>query len=156
MERIIFLDIDGVLNDWERSWCDVPDYNPEIVPRCVQSLNKIIRATEAKLVLSSSWRNLITSGHFSLVGFERMLRTHGVNGYLLGHTRVNGDDFRWQEIAAWLRDPMAPKEKRITIKRYCILDDDADAFGGRPGVQTAGGIGLTDSDAEVAIEILMS
>lgn len=145
---ILFLDIDGVLNDWERSWRNIPDYNPEIVPRCVQALNKIIRATEAKLVLSSSWRGWIVNGSMTLGGFEKLLHTHGVRARLIGHTRLNGDEYRWQEIAAWL------KENKGKWNRYCILDDDADAFGGRPGVQTAGGAGLTEADADAAIEIL--
>lgn len=154
--KLIFLDIDGVLNDFERSWREVPDYNPEIAPRCVQALNRVIRATEAKLVLSSSWRNLITAGHMSLFGFERLLQSHGVRAWLISHTRVNGDEYRWQEIAAWLKEPMRGTQSmpKGVIDRYCIIDDDHDAFGGRPGVQTAGGIGMTEKDADLAIQIL--
>lgn len=152
-QNLIFLDIDGVLNDWDRSWRDVPDYNPEILPRCVRALNRIIRETDAKLVLSSSWRGLITTGHMTLLGFERMLSSHGVNGYLIGHTRNIGDEYRWQEIADWLRQPMWGPN-RIKIRRYCIIDDDPDAFGKRPGVQTKGGEGLTEADADAVIALL--
>lgn len=152
--RIIFLDIDGVLNDWERSWSEIPDYHPSILPRCVIALNRIIRATEAKLVLSSSWRGLITQGDMSLNGFQVMLRSHGVNAYLIGHTRNEGDEYRWQEIAAWLRKPMWGPHK-IKVHRYAIIDDDPDAFGKRPGVRTAGGKGLTEADADRVIELLL-
>lgn len=152
--NIIFLDIDGVLNDWERSWRDIPDYNPEILAHCVRNLNKVIRATESQLVLSSSWRNLITAGHMSLFGFEKMLMTHGVRGFLIAHTRVADDEYRWQEIAAWLKEPHQINGQPVKVSRYCILDDDPDAFGGRTGVRTAGGIGLTEADADLAIEIL--
>lgn len=147
--KLIFLDIDGVLNDWERSWRDVPDYNPEIVPRCVRAFNRIVCTTGAQIILSSSWRYLITRGHFSLYGFRKLLSSHGVRGELIAHTREDdGDEDRWKQIADWLRKPPAK------IDGYCILDDDPDAFGGRPGVLTAGGIGLTESDADEAIEIL--
>lgn len=147
--KLIFLDIDGVLNDWERSWRDVPDYNPEIVPRCVRALNRITCTTEARLVLSSSWRYLITRGHFSLNGFRKLLSSHGVRADLIDHTREDIDDEpRWKQIADWLRKPP------LKVDRYCILDDDPDAFGGRPGVLTAGGMGLTEADADAAIEIL--
>ncbi len=175
--NIVFLDIDGVLNDWERSWREVPDYNPEFVPCCVKAFNKIIRATEAKIVLSSSWRYGIHRGDFSLRGFGRMLRSHSVRGELIGATRPSEcDEPRWREIADWLKKPMLPAglivgiddaelgvglglEKTtepvpFKIKRYAIIDDDSDAFGGRPGVQTAGGVGLTEADADLVIEIL--
>jgi len=151
--NIIFLDIDGVLNDFERSWRDVPDYCPDIVPRCVVNLNKIIRATEAKLVLSSSWKALITQGHMTVYGFERLLQTHGVRSWLLAHTpHLEGE--RWGEIDAWLNAPWQISKKPVEIDRYCILDDYGDAFGGRPGVKTSGAVGLTEADATAAIEVL--
>jgi len=152
--NIIFLDIDGVLNDFEKSWREVPDYCPDIVPRCVVNLNKIIRASEAKLVLSSSWKDLITQGHMSVYGFERLLQTHGVQSFLLAHTpHLSGE--RWNEIAAWLREPWQVNKQKVSIDRYCILDDYGDAFGGRPGVKTSGSVGLTEADADLAIEILV-
>lgn len=154
--KLIFLDIDGVLNDWERPWRDVGDYDPQIVPRCVKAFNRIIRETEAKIVLSSTWRNLIISEHMSLRGFQVFLTSHGVRGELIGYTREDGDEYRWQEIAAWLCDPKLPSGECLKgkIYRYAIIDDTPEAFGGRPGVQTAGGKGLTDDDAEMVIEIL--
>lgn len=155
--NVIFLDIDGVLNDFERSWGEVPDYNPEILPHCVHNLNSIIRATEAKLVLSSAWRNLIINGHMSIYGFQTLLRTHGVRGELIAHTtterQADGDE-RWREIADYLRHPWHVNRLPVKIGRYCILDDMSDAFGNRPGVRTNGAVGLTATDAEHAIEIL--
>ena len=154
--RLLFVDVDGVLNGHERSWRDVPDYDPQIEPRCVKAFNRIVRATECKLVLSSAWRNLIWQGHMSVYGFERMLCSHGVRGHLISCTRSSGDDERWKEIAAWLDEPDWTRVtyRRGTVERYCILDDCSDAFGGRPGVRTNGWCGMTDEDADKAIEIL--
>lgn len=154
--NLIFLDIDGVLNHHEQSWRDVPDYDPQIIPRCVKAFNRIVRETEARIVLSSAWRNLIVQGHMTVYGFERLLCSHGVRGHLISHTRSVGDPERWQEIKAWLDAPDWSRVplQRGTVDRYCILDDMPDAFGGRPGVRTNGGIGLTDDDAEKAIAIL--
>jgi hypothetical protein len=152
--NLIFLDIDGVLNDFERSWGEVPDYNPAFVPRCVQHLNLILRDTEAKLVLSSSWRNLIVAGHMSVYGFNVMLQSAGVRGEIIAHTRSEDDEDRWMEIAAYLREPWQVNRLQVKIDRYCILDDMSDAFGGRPGIQTNGSVGLTIYDAQQAIEIL--
>lgn len=150
--KLVFLDIDGVLNDFEQSWGAVPDYNPEFVPRCVQNFNRIIRETEASIVISSSWRGLIHTGQMTLNGFRVLLRTHAIHGYVVGYTREEsaGVDCepRWAQIADWLKKPCGD------LERYCILDDCADAFGGRPGVQTNGAVGLTESDADAAIAIL--
>ena len=154
--KLVFLDIDGVLNDFERSWGAVPDYNPEFVPRCVQNFNRIIRATEARIVLSSSWRHLIVFGHMSLNGFSVLLRSHSVRGHLIGHTREEAasesSEPRWQQIADYIKTHR--EANADGIERYCILDDCSDAFGGRPGVRTDGSTGLTAADADLAIEIL--
>lgn len=59
--KIIFLDIDGVLNSekWytERFDKDLQSYPLcEFDPLCVEQLNILIQKTNAKLVISSTWR----------------------------------------------------------------------------------------------------
>jgi hypothetical protein len=153
--NIIFLDIDGVLNDFEQSWSPTRNYRPEILPRCVKALNRIVDEARASLVLSSAWRNLILAGHMSVSGFGVMLRTHGVRGELLGHTRADiGDEERWQQISDWLKSPQRCCGRPVEVSRYCILDDRHEAFGGRPGIHTNGGHGLTMAQARRAIRIL--
>lgn len=61
--RLLFLDIDGVLNwdtyvakDWpepiEDEW-----YGPHVIdPECVAVLNEVVAATDCRLVLTSTWR----------------------------------------------------------------------------------------------------
>jgi len=155
--KTLFLDIDGVLNSLSRQ-DDSGELFREIFPEHVKALNRIVRATAAKVVLSSSWRYLIHNGHMTIHGFETMLHTHGFCGSLIDCTRqdkgVDGDEseLRWLQIRDWLR---ANRPASGECQRYCILDDDPDAFGGNlfHGVQTSGS-GLTMDDAEMAIAIL--
>ncbi|MCI0351534.1 MAG: hypothetical protein L0Z53_19090 [Acidobacteriales bacterium] len=153
MSPIIFLDIDGVLNGFEGGPSTIPRNKSELSQECIGHFNRIIEATDAQIVITSYWRYYITGGHFSIFGFATLLRSHGVLGQLIGHTRDDKElpqderEPRWTQIADWLHDNPGHG-------RYCILDDRADAFGGRPGVQTNGSIGLTEKDASQAIEIL--
>lgn len=59
MDKYIFLDIDGVLNsnDWFEKNKDV-DGLVEIDPSKLILLKEIVDCTEAKIILSSSWRSL--------------------------------------------------------------------------------------------------
>ena len=53
MKKIIFLDIDGVLNS------ETYDKNRTagaIDPECAKRLNRIIKETNADIVISSSWK----------------------------------------------------------------------------------------------------
>lgn len=139
--NIIFLDIDGTLNRFGRE---------DFEPACVAALNRIIAVTSARVVLSSSWRYKVHQGHTDLAGLATILRVQGgVRGELIDVTRGDeGDESRWRQIADWLKSPV------VKIDRYCILDDDSDAFGGRPGVRTKSYVGLTEADADAAIRIL--
>lgn len=144
--KLIIFDIDGPLNGGS-----IHD-GRHFLPECVAALNKIIYATGAKLVISSTWRGLIENKHMDYYGFGKMLRSWGIRGAdVIGHTRPSqSNEPRWMQIRDWLKENRSPDG----IRKICILDDDPDAFGGRPGVRTAGGVGLTEADADAAIEIL--
>lgn len=83
--KVIFLDIDGVLNDhtqMENHYCGTKY-------ECVQQFNRILDAVpEAKIVISSAWRYMILRGDVTLKGFEMLLLTHGVKCHerVIGHT----------------------------------------------------------------------
>lgn len=72
---IIFLDIDGVLNNHKilksSEYCG-------ILSRCIDNLNIIIQYTGADLVISSAWRYIILGGEMTCLGFKYMLITHGL------------------------------------------------------------------------------
>lgn len=114
-------------------------------------LNQIIDQSDCEnLVISSSWRHLVLNGHMDLLGFQAMLKSHGIKGKVIGVTRSRDADDReprWCQISDFLKGNEG-------IERYCIIDDDPSAFGGRPGVLVDGWIGLTDEDVNSAVEVL--
>jgi hypothetical protein len=115
--RIIFLDIDGVLNSSKfikrlgKSWTGA-----QIDPEAVSILNEIIRETEAKIVISSSWRIV-----FSLERINSILNDNGFVGEIIGETpRVDWEPYsRGNEIQMWL-------DSNPDIESFVIIDDYSD------------------------------
>jgi hypothetical protein len=110
--KIIFLDIDGVLNNRESLKNGV-----QIVPDLVLLLEDICDKTGAKIVISSSWRIL-----HSQEEIEFVLNCAGLSrGSVIGYTpRLSGDK-RGEEIKAWMDEV-----EEITVDNFVILDDDSD------------------------------
>jgi hypothetical protein len=148
--KLVFLDIDGVLND--NAVCATAE-SSSLNPAAVARLNQVLRATGAKLVLSSSWRYLILDGSMSLQGFEYLLRTHGLDkDCLLGHTDADeACPGRAAQILRWLG-------QHGSGASWAVLDDDVLDLGGQSWrhVQTQRGVGLTDADAARVLAILTS
>lgn len=159
--KIIFLDIDGVLNGHD--WDEAAQSN-RIRHRCVEQLSRILGETGAKIVLSSAWRYMIHCGAMTTIGFEYMLRTHGASGIVhkivgvtikdedtpgyLGAGHVDGSwEPRTKQIRMWLEDHPG-------VTEFVVIDDaDLVDFGER-FVQTDGATGLTEDDANRAIDLL--
>lgn len=151
--KVLFLDIDGVLNstDYYMRDEDIPDTRPyplnEIDPLAVDLLNKIIKATGSKVVVSSSWR--------VLEGFDNLYERFGIQSPLCGKTpSIFGR--RGKEILEYLNS-------HPDIENYVILDDydfpDVE-LENEPlkshFVQTNYNRGLTVENTEKAIKILTS
>src|SRR5437016_3734165 len=116
---ILFLDIDGVLNsvDWQQRRPKRekrPDDPPlahgqhSLDPAAVGHLNTIVARTRAKIVISSSWRDMLTHAEcmacLSPLGFTG--RTFGKTPVLSERTeggRIELPAARWQEIEDWLK-----------------------------------------------------
>lgn len=120
---IIFLDIDGVLNDHtlqDNNYCGTKK-------ECVSNFNKILDAfPEAKIVISSAWRYMILGGDLTLNGFEMLLLSHGVKcrKRVIGHTmsdesEVESDNYRSRAelIKSWMFANTSSNE------RFIVLDD---------------------------------
>lgn len=113
--NVIFLDVDGVLNsaDWMKT------KQREIDSSKVRRLKQIIDATGAKIVLSSTWRNVDGSD-----GNPR----HPMYDYLVDELRSCGIEIfsrtpllyndRPKEIKAWL------DQISMNVEHYISLDDD--------------------------------
>lgn len=152
--KIIFLDIDGVLNVMSQEF---DDYGQLFNPIFVKNLADIIEKTNAKLVISSTWR---FSGREFMMN---MWRHRNLPGEVIDATPdlgFNDNIVRGDEIKAWL-------EKNIDkVDNYCIIDDDDDMLPEQlyNFVKTSGnidhpdcddiGYGLTKICSEKVIEIL--
>lgn len=113
--KVIFLDIDGVLNGhekWENGYCGINPFN-------VQELNKVLNLLPSvKLVISSSWRYMIPEA-MTLKGFEYLLLISGLNckERLIGVTeRDEVCNTRGKQIRRYL-------QQHPEIIRYIVIDD---------------------------------
>jgi hypothetical protein len=142
-DRVLFLDVDGVLNclaTW-RTCDDMLDAD------CCRRLFALLDLTGAKVVLSSSWRGM--------PGLEARLARAGIMDHVVGrtpHISDPDDSRRGREIADWLASHPTPPT------RYAIVDDDSDMLPEQQPffVQTdfQNG-GLMDEHVELLAEILM-
>lgn len=138
---IIFLDFDGVVNN-KKFLLENPD--KEINPTCVQLLNKLIKDTNASVVISSAWR----IGH-SLVWLQTTLEKVGFEypERIIGATISNSKGQRGDEIDMWLR--------QLHIDAFVILDDDDDMSVVQDKlVQTSFETGLLEEHVEAAKKII--
>lgn len=164
--KIIFLDIDGVLNVIPQGR---DQFGSIFHQNFVDNLKWIIDETNAKIVVSSSWR------HSGIDFIKQMWKHRSLPGEVIGITPDEVDvvemticEFydlvqRGHEIQLWL-DYHQYFEK-IDIK-YCIIDDDDDMLPEQMNnfVKTADnsdhedcidiGYGLTKECARKVIEIL--
>ena len=131
--KVIFLDIDGVLNYEEfytrhtqgkerRSTYPLS----EICRRAVANVNRIVDATGAKIVISSTWR------HSGIDYCRNVLVESGLTGEIIDITPELGRAGSWvergNEILKWLQDNKLYKyDSYMTIDHdYAIIDDDSD------------------------------
>lgn len=147
--KVIFLDIDGVLNRY--AFLGAPSTINMIEPELAARLNKLLMFTDAKLVISSTWRCLVLNGHYSLHGFAHMLKTHGVTVASVVATTGGNDGLnRGRQIRAWLREHLSEVEK------YVILDDDDEGmdYHGEKYIRISAMEGLQDEHVERALRLL--
>lgn len=162
-KSVIFLDVDGVLND--------EDYSDrrKIHEERVERLAKIVHATDAEIVLSSSWR----SGLIRWLNYENQRQQNDSTSQLLKllgkyHMSISditedlesGHIARPLEIRTWLT-------KRPNLLNFVILDDDdfwawnwlsrffvKTRIDKKKGISTEWIKGLNDTNVQQAIEIL--
>lgn len=139
--KLIFLDIDGVLNNQLWLTSDFRNHLPKLIngerntkrwfdPRCVKLLNILTDKTGANIVVSSSWRK-----NRSLSELKRILYTNGVTGEIIGKTpqlyfkcseEYNYSVPRGNEIKAWLEMNKGILNEKISKLKCVIFDDDSD------------------------------
>ena len=147
MKKILFLDIDGVLNneEWFKGCVQRGVYDP-LDPELVQKLNKL----DCEVVISSSWG--CDNGQT-----WKKLRRKGFNLKVIGYTEHHemGSDWivRGNSIKKWLHDNIG-----LADYQYAILDDDGDMLLEQKDhfVKIDFFTGLTDQDVENVKGILES
>lgn len=164
MRRIIFLDIDGVLNTgWWYTQMDgntpKDKYGYAFDPKSVANLKKIVDETGADIVISSSWKSL------GLSELEDMWQNRGLPGKLIGITPnsvsdemlLNADldhmelfSIRGMEIKEWL------DKHGKNVSHYVIIDDMDNFLSSQKShfVQTDPEVGITEEDVDKAVRLL--
>ena len=143
--KYIFLDIDGVLNN-ERTVTRSPDGYVGISDSLTKRLEKIIKATGASVVLTSTWKDL--SSPEDLAYMKMRLKRHFAAP--IGKTHEKNLSLRGLGIKEFL--------KEHECEQFVILDDFTFDFE-KEGltdhlVLTNETDGLTEEDVERAIRIL--
>ncbi len=150
--KVIFLDIDGVLNcqnGYVNGFCKYKDYvvggekvfhYQQFYPPSKKLLNKLIDETDAKIVISSTWR------HSGIEKLRKIWELENMSGEIIDITptfrNLKIKDYykglpRGLEIDWWLvnnnfKQIFWSKEEQLKylaethIKNYIIIDDDSD------------------------------
>lgn len=169
MAKLIFLDIDGVLNtqqhqqDLRAKGLPISDeFGAIFAPSAVHQLKHIIEQTGADIVLISSWKFLGSEE------MRQMWKHRRLPGKLLDITPSSASDelllsidlergdlpnpCKGVEIEAWLRQyPKSNASYVIIDDESVVLPEQRDYF-----VQTKPELGLSEREAERAIQILLN
>ncbi len=158
--KVLFLDIDGVLNctfptpSDECEWVDLDEWRYGFNPQLVARLRYILTNTGCKIVVSSSWRH-----HTSYAPYEPSENWRDVLAKRLGRTREQtfagetGYDKmgkRGKEINKWLEEH--------PVDSFCVVDDEtvdiSPYVDNKRVVKTDMKDGLTMEDARRIIQVL--
>ena len=131
--KIIFLDVDGVLNCRNTFAYSTSPFVLE--PNFIKRLKLIIKKTGAKVVLSSVWRKWPEG--------RELLKQHF---HYIDETIIL-DAIRGEEIKEWL-------SRHPRVEKYAILDDDSDMLPNQPLFQTTFEHGLTEKITQQIITYL--
>lgn len=164
----IFLDFDGVLNtgDCQRelSKWDLPcedKYGRLFSPQAMNNLYRIVEATDAMIVVISSWKSI-----HGLDGLRQMWKKRGYKGMIHAVTRNDvSDEWLLNADLSALEDFSMPHPKGVEIAdflkthevtNYVIIDDEPIALDEQKEhlFMTNPNVGLTEDVAESVIEYL--
>lgn len=141
--RAIFLDFDGVLISYPR--LGVFD------EKCVERVNRIVEATDARIVVSSTWRLY----HGDLFSLNRQLTQNGLPEAFGMTPQIRGCP-RGTEILGWIGSFFETKGK---LDSYVVLDDGEDRGAVPPWrwIEIENGLidgGIQDHHVKSAISVL--
>jgi hypothetical protein len=151
--KICFLDVDGVLNGYNKWTYLVINISRalkiptryvskflrifEVKEKYVRRLSKIIRKTGAKIVMSSSWRHGYWNVSYEKKHYDQKRLHDLLDKYkleVIDITPSSKSGKREEEINQWLR------ETKVNVDSFVILDDessDLQSFVGKELVKTS-------------------
>lgn len=146
--KIIFLDIDGVLNNGFIH----DDCGSAIIDRfSIIRLNTLIDAF-TKVVLISAWRYMVLNGAMTIVGFDHLMRTHGLKKHSIIDCVCSDEEIphRLDQIKKWLK---GHPEQDVTS--FVIIDniDPTNYYGPFEALRVKPVNGLSGGDVMKANEI---
>jgi hypothetical protein len=151
--KALFLDFDGVLNSHRYLYSNRRPAGMEfkgnehlmLDPAAVARVNRIIEATGAKVVISSSWRH-----GWPLERIREILAARAFVGDIIGITPDAPQGVRGDEIAQWL-------DEHPGVTKFVAIDDDTDdsLIMKHHLVKTMFAYGLQDHHVEDAISRLL-
>jgi len=154
--RVVVLDIDGVLNGpmgGPTTFRVVPDPRCVLDRLCIRRLNQITAATDAQIVVSSSWRKEFRHS------LARILEHAGVEAPVLSMTPFLGwqryfgeTEHRGKEIRHWFR--LFKRAHGFLPAHVVVLDDVPVTPLNSYAVYTRGHVGLEDHHVAKAIRML--
>ena len=166
MSKILFLDIDGVLNtERQHDHCVeageayVDNFAYAYDPVAVANLKRIVDETEVDIVISSSWK------FWGLSTMQKLWASRELPGKVVDVTPNHVSDELLLSVDLSIMDMPAGKGSEIKewldtkgnqVINYAILDDVPDMLPEQQShfVQTDPRVGITKDDAEKIIEIL--
>jgi hypothetical protein len=139
--RVVFLDIDGVLN--RANARGLLSSAQGIEPDKVALLNELVRRSGASVVLSSSWRL-----ERPLEQVQAALVAAGFEGVLVDATPSVRSSHRGEEVSLWLEDHGVPPSR-------CVILDDGNNLAphAERQVRTDGRHGLEPGHVEQALAL---
>ena len=153
--KILMLDIDGVLNyegckDRIGWYCGIEDEKVEL-------LKHIVDATDAKIVLSSTWRlGYNNEGHRleeAFIYLKEKLSKYGLSIYSMT-PQIGRGNYRGREIHQWLQAYDGKVDEWVVLDDEWFCDFNQYEIGAHLVQTSFYGGGLTEEDAEEAIRIL--
>lgn len=155
LHKVIFLDVDGVLKTGEfeqhirkEQQLSYIEASNRLQPEKIELIAKLVKETDAKIVLSSTWR--LWKPSYNILA--RTLSQHSIS--IFSKTPDKREEYRWDEIKAWLHTR--------PVCKSLIIDDDETAYNKYEAptsckfIHIDSSIGLTEYDVQQGIRLLES
>ena len=154
MNKIIFLDLDGVLNSRKYILqCEnFDDPKQQLDPVAIARLNRITdTVSDVRIVIISTWRLAFIHAPDAVGKLRESMASYGITGTIVDMTPelVLMGKHRGDEIKMWLAT-----QEQDKIDVFVVLDDESVTNMDEYLIKTSFDDGLQDSHVERAIAIL--